>query len=43
VREFKKRYHIKKVAIIADIKDAVAKGVGMDVLPPASRPMGLKS
>jgi branched-chain amino acid transport system substrate-binding protein len=42
VREFKKRYNIKKVAIIADIKDAVAKGVGMDVLPPAFKAHGIE-
>jgi branched-chain amino acid transport system substrate-binding protein len=42
VREFKKRYNIKKVAIITDIKDAVAKSVGMQVLPPAFKAHGIE-
>jgi branched-chain amino acid transport system substrate-binding protein len=42
VREFKKRYNIKKVAIITDIKDAVAKSVGMQVLPPAFKANGIE-
>lgn len=42
VREFKKRYNVKKVAIITDIKDAVAKFVGMDVLPPAFKAHGIE-
>ena len=42
VREFKKRYNIKKVAIITDIKDAVARSVGMQVLPPAFKAHGIE-
>jgi len=42
VREFKKRYNIKKVAIITDIKDAVSKSVGTKVLPAAFKAEGIK-
>jgi branched-chain amino acid transport system substrate-binding protein len=42
VREFKKRYNVKKVAIIVDIKDAVAKDVGMKVLPAAFKENGIE-
>jgi len=42
VREFKKRYNIKKVAIITDIKDAVSKSVGTKVLPSAFKAEGIK-
>lgn len=42
VREFKKRYNIKKVAIMTDIKDAVSKSVGTKVLPPAFKAQGIE-
>jgi len=42
VKEFKKRYNIKKVAIIADIKDAVSKSVGTGVLPAAYKANGIE-
>ena len=42
VKEFKKRYNIKKVAIITDIKDAVSKSVGTSVLPEAFKDNGLE-
>ena len=42
VKKFKKRYHIKKVAIITDIKDAVSKSVGTQVLPPAYKADGIE-
>lgn len=42
VKEFKKRYNIKKVAIIADIKDAVSKSVGTVVLPAAYKANGIE-
>lgn len=42
VTEFKKRYSIKKVAIMTDIKDAVSKSIGTDVLPPAFKAHGLE-
>ena len=42
VRKFKKRYNIKKVAIITDIKDAVSKSVGTQVLPPAYKADGIE-
>jgi branched-chain amino acid transport system substrate-binding protein len=42
VREFKKRYGIKKVAIITDIKDAVSRSVGTKVLPPAFKGQGIE-
>jgi branched-chain amino acid transport system substrate-binding protein len=42
VRKFKKRYNIKKVAIITDIKDAVSKSVGVQVLPPAFKADGIE-
>lgn len=42
VKKFKKRYNIKKVAIITDIKDAVSKSVGTQVLPPAYKADGIE-
>ncbi len=42
VKEFKKRYKIKKVAIITDIKDAVSKSVGTLVLPAAYQVNGIE-
>ena len=42
IREFKKRYNIKKVAIMTDIKDAVSKSVGTKVLPPAFKAQGIE-
>jgi len=42
VKAFKKRYNIKKVAIITDIKDAVSKSVGTGVLPPAFAANGIE-
>lgn len=41
-REFKKRYNIKKIAIITDIKDAVSKSVGTQVLPQAYKANGIE-
>lgn len=42
VKEFKKRYNIKKVAIMTDIKDAVSRSVGMGVLPGAFKENGIE-
>ncbi len=42
IREFKKRYNIKTVAIITDIKDAVSKAVGTKVLPPSFKAQGIE-
>ena len=42
VKRFKKRYNIKKVAIITDIKDAVSKSVGTGVLPAAYKANGIE-
>ena len=42
VKKFKKRYNIKKVAIITDIKDAVSKSVGTGVLPAAYKANGIE-
>ncbi len=42
VKKFRKRYNIKKVAIITDIKDAVSKSVGTQVLPPAYKANGIE-
>ena len=42
VREFKKRYNVKEVAIITDIKDAVSRAVGTKVLPPAYKAQGIE-
>jgi len=42
VKVFKKRYNIKKVAIITDIKDAVSKSVGTGVLPQAYKAHGIE-
>lgn len=42
IREFKKRYGIKKVAIMTDIKDAVSRSVGTKVLPPAFKAQGIQ-
>ena len=42
VKKFKKRYNIKKVAIITDIKDAVSKSVGTQVLPEAYKANGIE-
>jgi len=42
VAAFKKRYNIKKVAIMTDIKDAVSKSVGTMVLPAAFKQHGIE-
>ena len=42
VKKFKKRYNIKKVAIITDIKDAVSKSVGTQVLPESYKANGIE-
>jgi len=42
VTEWKKRYNIKKAAIITDIKDAVSKSVGTKVLPAAFKAEGIE-
>jgi branched-chain amino acid transport system substrate-binding protein len=42
VKAFKKRYNVKKAAIVADIKDAVSKSVGTDVLPSAFKANGIE-
>ena len=42
VKNFKKRYNVKKVAIITDIKDAVSKSVGTQVLPAAFKDNGIE-
>lgn len=42
IREWKKRYNIKKVAIITDIKDAVSRSVGTKVLPPTYKAQGME-
>jgi len=42
VRAFKKRYNIKKVAIMTDIKDAVSLSVGTKVLPGAFKASGIE-
>ena len=42
VKAFKKRYAIKRVAIITDIKDAVSKSVGTLVLPAAFKAEGVE-
>lgn len=42
VRAFKKRYNIKKVAIMTDIKDAVSLSVGTKVLPGAFKANGIE-
>lgn len=42
VDKFKKRYGVKKVAIIADIKDAVARSLGMKVFPAALKAEGVE-
>jgi len=42
VEAFKKRYDIKKVAIMTDIKDAVSQSVGTKVLPPAFKDNGIE-
>jgi len=42
VREFKKKYNIKKVAIIEDTKDAVAKFIGEEILPTAFKAHGIE-
>ncbi len=42
VKAFKKRYNIKKVAIMTDIKDAVSKSVGTVVLPEAFKANGIE-
>jgi branched-chain amino acid transport system substrate-binding protein len=41
IREFKKRYNVKEVAIITDIKDAVSRAVGTKVLPPSYKAQGI--
>ena len=41
IREWKKRYNIKRVAIITDIKDAVSRAVGTMVLPPTYKAQGI--
>ena len=42
IREWKKRYNIKRVAIITDIKDAVSRAVGTKVLPPTYKAQGIE-
>jgi branched-chain amino acid transport system substrate-binding protein len=42
VKKFKKRYNIKRIAIITDIKDAVSKSVGTQVLPGAYKANGIE-
>jgi branched-chain amino acid transport system substrate-binding protein len=42
IGEWKKRYNIKKVAIITDIKDAVSRSVGTKVLPPTYKAQGIE-
>jgi branched-chain amino acid transport system substrate-binding protein len=42
IREWKKRYSIKRVAIITDIKDAVSRSVGTKVLPPTYKAQGIE-
>jgi branched-chain amino acid transport system substrate-binding protein len=42
ITEFKKRYGIKKVAIMTDIKDAVSRSVGTKVLPSAFKAQGIE-
>ena len=42
ISEFKKRYNIKKVAIMTDIKDAVSRAVGTKVLPPGFKAQGIE-
>ncbi len=41
-KAFKKRYSVKKAAIITDIKDAVSKSVGTGVLPEAFKANGIE-
>jgi branched-chain amino acid transport system substrate-binding protein len=41
VKKFKQRYNIKKAAIMTDIKDAVSKSVGTQVLPQAFKANGI--
>ena len=41
-KAFKKRYNVKKTAIITDIKDAVSKSVGTGVLPEAFKANGIE-
>jgi branched-chain amino acid transport system substrate-binding protein len=42
VKKFKQRYNIKKAAIMTDIKDAVSKSVGTQVLPQAFKANGIE-
>jgi branched-chain amino acid transport system substrate-binding protein len=42
VSKFKQRYNVSKVAIIVDIKDAVARSLGMAVLPAALKAQGIE-
>jgi branched-chain amino acid transport system substrate-binding protein len=42
IREWKKRYNVKRVAIITDIKDAVSRSVGTKVLPPTYKAQGIE-
>jgi branched-chain amino acid transport system substrate-binding protein len=42
VKKFKKRYNIKKAAIITDIKDAVSKSLGTGVFPAAFKANGIE-
>lgn len=42
VKQFKKRYNIKKAAIMTDIKDAVSMSVGTGVLPAAFKEHGIE-
>ena len=42
VEKFKKRYNVKKAAIITDIKDAVARSLGMAVYPEAFKAQGIE-
>jgi branched-chain amino acid transport system substrate-binding protein len=42
VEKFKKRYNVRKAAIITDMKDAVARSLGMDVYPAAFKAQGIE-
>jgi branched-chain amino acid transport system substrate-binding protein len=42
VKKFKQRYNVKKAAIMTDIKDAVSKSVGTQVLPQAFKANGIE-
>jgi len=42
IKDFKDRYNIKTVAIMADIKDAVSRALGTKVFPPALKAQGIE-